>query len=118
MEEQRRGVFDDLPYDVDHKEHGWVKLGDFYFWTKRAVEDHRRGVPVQERRDRTSYPKELSASHIEHFDRWEKSRGAVVARKQRGGNIAMEVCAYLRRRDWDEKFWRDAVVPRAISSST
>jgi len=100
LQESIEGLFDDLPYDVDHKEHGWVHLGHFYFWTKRAAEDHRRGVPVRERRNRMFYPKELTPSQLERFEPWEASRqGLAAAPERRGGKVATYICADVRRRD-------------------
>jgi len=75
--------------DVDHPQHGWIPLGNFYEWSTRAMWLDDAGAPVEGRHPHRLFPAVLNAEQKAKIRSWVAGR-AEEPRKKRPARHAEE----------------------------
>ena len=69
--------------DVDHPQHGWVPLGNFYVWSTQAMRLDDAGAPVEGRQPHRWFPPVLNEEQKEKIRSWVAGRTEEPMKKRR-----------------------------------
>ena len=70
--------------DVDHPQHGWVPLGNFYHWSTLAMTLDDEGAPVEAREHHKFFPAALNKEQKEKIRSWAAGRTEEPRKKRCG----------------------------------
>ena len=69
--------------DVDHPQHGWVRVGNFYEWSTEAMRLDDAGAPVEGRHPHRWFPPVLNEEQKEKIRSWVAGRTEEPMKKRR-----------------------------------